>query len=77
MSVVVNLASTEWNAARGGVVNASLPKSASILPLYLSYSCSHFLSRSDGRNTMLAGLSSTLEIVSRRTSRSLVLLQPQ
>src|SRR5262249_42352182 len=51
IAVVVYLASSEWAAARGAVVNASRPKSAPIFPLCFSYSLSQTLSRSDGRQT--------------------------
>src|SRR5262249_1250824 len=76
-SVVVNFASTEWNAAIGGVRNPPFPHSSSILPLQRSSSPSQFLSRSDGRQTVLPGRPSVVASVSRRTSRSFVLLQPQ
>src|SRR5262249_32456093 len=71
MSVVVNLASSDAQAATGGVVNAVLPKFTSIRPLYWLNSVCQVLSRSVGRQTMLAGSALTAGIVSRRTSRSL------
>ena len=74
---VVSLASTDEKAASGGVVKASRPNESSILPRCLSYSSTHFLSRADGANSADDGRADVLATVSRRTSKSFVLLQPQ
>src|SRR5580704_10684999 len=77
-SAVVNLASSELpGVARAGDVNASLANSTPILPWYFVYTFCHARSRCCGRKTTLAGLPLGLAMVSRRTSMSLVLLQPQ
>src|SRR5262249_19685588 len=74
---VVNLASQEGRAAIGADMKTSKPQSAVILPLCFSYIRSQVMSRSEGWNPMFAGLPATDAVVSSRTCRSLVLLQPQ
>ena len=77
MAVVVNLASSECEAASGVVVKARKPKSMPIPFSLRSKSWSQARSRSDGWNTALNGRPVVEGIVSRRTSRSFGLLQPQ
>src|SRR5207244_1457899 len=78
MRVVVNLASIDWSSrAICFEEKASLPNSTPILPLCFWYSCCHLMSLPSGRKTTLAGFPLALGIVSRRTSMSLTLLQPQ
>ena len=77
IAVVVNFASSECEAARGGVVKARNPKSTSIALFLRSNSSSHVRSRSEGWNTTLAGRPSRAGTVSSLTCRSLALLQPQ